>query len=119
MAEVGIVLKLFETSQRFPLRMNLRRPNALPLLGWRDLILCGDIRQLPPPSGKQPFWGTRTFQTLFEVFRLHEDRRHERDLGMQGIKELLAWGGCQPEHHTAVEEDWPVDESLFDFVVDG
>ena len=56
MAEVGIVLKLFETSQRFPLRMNLRRPNALPLLGFRYLIPCGDIRQLPPPYGKQPFW---------------------------------------------------------------
>ena len=53
------------------------------------------------------------------MFRLHEDRRHERDLGMQGIKELLAWGGCQPEHHTDVEKDWPVDESLFDFVVGG
>eukprot|EP00973_Karenia_brevis_P054530 7577686-Karenia_brevis.AAC.1 len=34
-----------------------------------------------------------TFQKLFEIFCLKEDRRHERDHRMREIKEYFAWGG--------------------------
>ena len=119
MAAVDIMFKCFEVLERHPLRPCLRRANALPLLGFRDLILCGDIRQLPPASGQQPFWGTATFQKMFEIFRLREDRRHERDLPMQSIKELLAWGGTRPHDDIDVDKEWPVHDDLFDFFVNG
>ena len=60
---------------------------------------------------------------MFEIFCLTEDRRHERDPRMQGLKELFAWGGCDPPsdvkpsgYHTA---SWPVHDEVFNFVVDG
>ena len=70
-----------------------RRPNALPLFGFRDVILCGDTCQLTPTDDAVPFWASSTFQNYFEIFRLREDRRHERDPHLQDVKELLAWGG--------------------------
>ena len=39
----------------------------------------GDIRQLPPAIGKQPFWATAMFQKYVGIFVLREDRRHEPD----------------------------------------
>ena len=96
MAESDLMLLLREICREIPLTSDLRRPGAFPDFGYRDVIVCGDIRQLPPASGKQPFWASRTFQESFEIFSLEEDRRHEKDLHMQTLKELFAWGGCVP-----------------------
>lgn len=117
MAEEDIVYLLIETCQQIPLRVDLRRRNSLPLFGYRDVILCGDIRQLPPASGKKPFWGTGCFRSYFEVFVLEEDRRHERDSEMRNVKELLAWGGIVPDADQDVTRGWPVDERLHAFIV--
>ena len=101
------------------------------------MIVCGDIRQLPPASGKQPFWASRTFQESFEIFSLEEDRRHEKDLHMQTLKELFSWGGCVPPVDGWAQESrpsdpsdtvpsqadltraWPVDARVFDFAIAG
>ncbi len=56
-----------------PLAPHLRRVElreAVPHIGFRDIILGGDIRQLPPASGEAPFWSTLFFQNLFKVFVL-------------------------------------------------
>ena len=102
-----------------PLPPALRRPGALPLCGFRDLLLCGDVRQLPPASGRAPFWSTQTFQTMFEVFRLREDRRHERDPAMRELKEKMAWGGSLPEPGQGVATAWPVDPDVEEFIDEG
>ena len=91
MAESGLMLFIQSILREVPLPEKLRRPGALPDWGYRDVIVCGDIRQLPPASGKQPFWACATFQQGFEIFCLTEDRRHEKDLHMQHLKELFAW----------------------------
>ena len=120
MAESEIMFIIKERMCEVPLKESLRRPGALPDWGYRDILVCGDIRQLPPASGKQPFWGTKTFQEGFEIFALTEDRGHERDLHMQKLKELFAWGGCEPSHDTTVDSDlsnpWIVHEQVFAFV---
>ena len=82
MAESDLILLLREICREVPLSENLRRAAALPDFGYRDVIVCGDIRQLPPASGKQPFWASDTFQEGFEIFSLAEDRRHEKDIHM-------------------------------------
>ena len=118
MAEEDIVCKLIEICQQIPLRQELRRRNSLPLFGYRDLLLCGDIRQLPPASGKRPFWSTACFRLYFEVFVLKEDRRHERDPKLREIKELLAWGGVEPDESYDHNKEWPVAPLLTAFITD-
>ena len=90
-----------------------------PHTGGRCLMTGGDNRQLPPASGKPPFWSTWRFQNLFEIFVLREDRRHERDAEMRNIKEKLAWGGSIPHHGTAATDGWRVDDDIFNFFVQG
>ena len=97
MADEEMMLTITTICFQLPLLDKYRRRGASPLFGYRDVILFGDLRQLPPASGRKPFWSTQTFQSFFEVFVLREDRRHERDAAMRKLKELFAWGGC--EHH--------------------
>ena len=92
MAEAQVLLSCFHLLQEVTLPRARRRHNALPLAGYRDILLCGDVRQLPPASGRAPFWSTETFHTMFEIFRLREDRRHEREPDMQLLKEKVAGG---------------------------
>jgi hypothetical protein len=137
MAESDLMLLLREICREIPLTSEMRRPGAFPDFGYRDVIVCGDIRQLPPASGKQPFWASHTFQESFEIFSLQEDRRHEKDLHMQTLKELFAWGGCVPPLHAWAQQSqpsgpsdtvpaepdlsraWPVDARVFDFAIAG
>ncbi len=122
MAEQALLFKLAEVLQEIPLLDSLRRVaphKALPLFGYRDMLICGDVRQLPPASGLQPFWGTDTFQRNFEMFVLREDRRHERDPAMRTIKEKLAWGGTIPAETVDPELPWPVDQDVKTFIEDG
>ncbi len=113
---------LFAVCRQVPLREDLRRvpcSEALTFCGYRDLILPGDVRQIPPASGSRPFWSTAPFRTLFEIFMLHEDRRHERDPGMQQLKEKIAWGGSLPDGRRSADDQWPVDSEVVHFVDDG
>ena len=122
MAEDEVIFKLAEVLQEVPLHPSLRRvrpDKAIRFWGYRDVIFCGDVRQLPPASGRQPFWSTQTFQRLVEIFCLREDRRHERDLEMQAIKEKFAWGGTLPPKNATPQHEWPVDRDVFDFVAEG
>ena len=78
--------------QEIPLNTDLRRcadKVGLPQFGYRDVIFCGDIRQLPPASGIAPFWSSWAFRNLFEFFVLREDRRHERDPCMREMKDAV------------------------------
>ena len=122
MAEDELLSSLFEVLQEVPLLESLRRvdePYGFLLTGHRDLIICGDPRQLTPASGRMPFWGTTTFANLFEIFRLDLDRRHEKDVHMQSIKEKFAWGGVQDLPTDSDANPWPVDADVFDLVADG
>ena len=91
-----IMSLLQDLCQQFPLEKSLRCEGRSKLFGYRSLLLCGDLRQIPPASedSPKPFWATNTFQHLFEIFVLKEDRRHARSPGIRRIKELVAWGGC-------------------------
>ena len=84
--------------QAFPLREECRHRvpagKQIPMFGYRDIICAGDLRQSPPADGRQPSRATQLFHRHFEVFVLREDLRHEQDLDMQQLKELIAWGGC-------------------------
>ena len=126
MGECDLILLLRDICCEVPLTVEFRRPGALAEFGYRDVILCGDIRQLPPASGKQPFWGCDSFQEVFEIFTLAEDRRHEKDIRMQRLKELFAWGGCCPPQRLQSADDlsnltspWPVHEEVLDFIAAG
>ena len=68
--------------------------------------MCGDLRQIPPADAEstQPFWGTATFQTKFEIFVLKEDRRHARSPEIREVKELIAWGGVNLDEATATTQ---------------
>ena len=65
MADEELMFNVINICFQLPLLETLRRPGALPLFGYRDVLLFGDIRQLPPASGRQPFWATETFQSFF------------------------------------------------------
>ena len=58
MVEEKIMLTLMSVLQQVPLLPELRRKNALPKFGYRDVIIGGDLRQLPPasPDATVPFW---------------------------------------------------------------
>ena len=100
--EVGMISEpvfkeLIRILQAYPLKRERRHrippKRAIPMFGYRDVILSGDLRQLPPADGKLPLFATHYYHNLFEFFVLAEDRRHEREPAMQTLKELLAWGG--------------------------
>ena len=122
MAEDQVMFKLAEILQEVPLHPSLRRvrpDKSIRFWGYRDIIFCGDVRQLPPASGRQPFWSSHTFQRLVEIFTLREDRRHEKDVAMQNIKEKFAWGGTLPPSDAKAQHEWPVDSDVLDFVTEG
>ena len=122
MSDQETLFTVIQICAQLPLLERLRRPNALPLFGYRDVFLLGDLRQLPPATGNQPFWATETFQDFFEIMVLREDRRHEKDAEMRALKELLAWGGC--EHTRALcndegwEQPWPIDDRVRSAILD-
>ena len=121
MADANSFQHLIDILQEYPLLEPLRRvrpEKAIRLLGYRDAILSGDIRQLPPASGLAPFWSTRQFSDFFEIFMLREDRRHERDKSMQSLKEDLAWGGAVPPTTATPDTPWSVSTEVEDFVLD-
>jgi len=122
MADQETFFTVIQICAQLPLHERLRRPNAIPLFGYRDVFLLGDLRQLPPASGNQPFWATDTFQNFFEIMVLREDRRHEKDAEMRALKELLAWGGCEHarplSNDEGWEQPWPIDDRVQSAILD-
>ena len=57
-----------------------RKENAFREFGYRDVLLIGDVFQMPPASGLAPIVTTSLFQNNFEVFYLKENRRQEKIL---------------------------------------
>ena len=93
MSDFFFMTAFLSTLREIPLDAEFRRcPDSVGLkqFGFRDIIVCGDIRQLPPASGIAPFWSSWVFQNMFEYFVLREDRRHERDPSMQRLKECAS-----------------------------
>ena len=121
MVEENIMLMLLHVLQLVPLLPELRRKNALPKFGYRDVIIGGDLRQLPPasPEASMPFWATDLCYEDFEFFVLTEDRRHEKDPRMQRIKEMLAWGGVPDAELKDAAQPWPVHQDVTQFVLEG
>ena len=93
MTDMETMTSFLVLMQAVPLKPSLRRKNALKLFGYRDVVAAGDTRQLPPANGRRPWWSGSIFRNMFEIFVLRNDRRHERDLAMQTLKEKFAWGG--------------------------
>ena len=122
MADQDTVFEVIKICTQVPVRKPMRQPGALPLFGYRHVLLFGDLRQLPPASSTPPFWASQTFQNNFEIFTLREDRRHERDAEMRNLKELIAWGGhahtTTLSNDTGWEDPWPIDQKLFDAIAD-
>ena len=121
MVEEKIMLTLMSVLQQVPLMPELRRKNALPKFGYRDVIIGGDLRQLPPasPDATVPFWARDLCYEDFEFFVLAEDRRHEKDPQMKRIKEMLAWGGICDAELRDPGEPWPVHDDVKQFVLEG
>ena len=108
--------------REYPLQEQLRRPGAVSKFGYRDIIIGGDVRQLPPASTEcpMPYWASTSFYEDFEMMVLTEDRRHERDLPMQQVKELLAWGGVESLDNLDTEAPaWPVHPLVMSYVTNG
>ena len=59
---------LQETCQAFPLPPEKRKRHAFEHFGYRDVLLIGDVFQMPPASGLPPIVITSLFQKNFEVF---------------------------------------------------
>ena len=91
----GIIRKM---CQRFPLLRHLRKQHASPLFGFRDVMLIGDLCQLPPASGKAPLVTTLDFQERFEFFVLKENRRQEKDVEYARLLNRIRTGGFQDDH---------------------
>ena len=114
---------------QYPLLPSLRRPGALPHFGYRSILLLGDLRQLPPATlgAAQPYWASDSFQRLFEVFWLREDRRHERQPRLHRIKEHLAWGGTDLAGLKSLASctsspcnaPWPPSDEIIEYVTEG
>ena len=115
--------QLLQVCQEYPLRADLRAKFGAPTMrctGYRHLLVFGDIRQLPPASGSRPWWSTKLFLDMFEIFVLREDRRHEKDADMRRLKELLAWGGSEPnKNKLCADEVRSVDPQAAEFVLEG
>eukprot|EP00973_Karenia_brevis_P077616 10786301-Karenia_brevis.AAC.1 len=73
--EEKIMLTLMNVLQQVLLLPELRRKSALPKFGYRDVIIGGDLRHLPPasPDAKVPFWARDLCYEDFEFFMLTED----------------------------------------------
>ena len=57
---------LRQMCQRFPLLAHLRKEHTSPLFGHRDVMLIGDLCQLPPASAKPALVATSDFQQKFK-----------------------------------------------------
>lgn len=120
MSELTLIEKLAEVLQEIPLKPSRRRccvGNSK--FGYRDILFGGDIRQLPPASGRMPYWAVDEFYEDFEIFVLAEDRRHEKDLATHNIKEAIAWGGVSDPMLHNPDDNWPVAEVVMEHIIDG
>ena len=114
-----------EVCQRCPLRLELRKPHAKwGGLGFRDIVLLGDLCQLPPASGVPPVAHTNDFQNRFEFFGLKENRRQEKDnayamlldrIRRGGFVDGHEWSGICVEHYN--EERDIIDDDVQEYFV--
>ena len=84
---------LQDTCQLFPLPPEKRKQNAFREFGFRDVLLIGDVFQMPPASGLAPIVTTSLFQNNFEVFYLKENRRQEKNPAYGKILGSIRRGG--------------------------
>jgi len=79
MMDTKALKKIKKICRTYPLLPEYRKPGASPEYGFRDVVLCGDLSQLPPASGYPPIVTHPDFQNLFEFFVLKENRRQEKN----------------------------------------
>jgi len=108
--------KMKKLCQEYPLEPHLRKPGALPHFGYRDMIICGDLFQLPPASGFPPLVTHPDFRHLFEFFVLRENRRQERNPEYGRMLDLIKRGGGLdfPTMHME-ERSGAVDARVYNF----
>ena len=83
--------KIKKLCSRFPLHPDLRKPNACAEFGYRYVIFCGDLFQLPPASGHPPLVTHVDFQTKFEIMVLKENRRQEKNPSSKDGFVVFVW----------------------------
>ena len=96
--EFGMVdVKCFHILERicctYPLRIDLRKKDALPFFGYRSLKLVGDLFQVPPASGHPPLVVHPYFQTKCEFGVLQENRRQEKNPSYGKLLDCIKKGG--------------------------
>ncbi len=110
--------RMRKNCQEYPLREDLRKAGALPDFGYRDLILCGDVFQLPPASGHPPLVTHRDFQEKLEFFVLRENRRQEKNPEYGKLLDIVKeGGGVKFAGSNASVYEGNVDESVRSFFV--
>lgn len=111
--------KIKKLCQEFLLREDLRKPNALPDFGYRDVIICGDQFQLPPASGNPPIVTHKDFQTKCERCLLwRKFGFKKRNMAFGAVLDLIKrGGGITFSHLNAKEFEGEVDERVKQFFV--
>ena len=66
MVDVRVWNAMKRILQTYPLDPSRRKPNALKEFGYRDIIIVGDLCQLPPASGLAPIVHLPDYQQRFE-----------------------------------------------------
>jgi len=93
MMDTKALKKIKKLCQTYALLPEYRKPGASPEYGFRDVVLCGDLSQLPPASGYPPIVTHPDFQNLFEFFVLKENRRQEKNQRYAFILHQVKRGG--------------------------
>ena len=78
-----------------PLRVDLRKQDALSFFGYRSVKLVGDLFQVPPASGYPPLVVHPYFQTMCELGVLKENRRQEKKPSYGKLLDCVKKGGVR------------------------
>lgn len=96
--------ELFETISLF---LGIVRGNSKPF-GGVQLLLSGDLYQLPPVKGKHFFksgtWRSMSSSGMIETVELTESMRHKEDLEFMNMLSQLRQGACNEEILKALKE---------------
>lgn len=122
MVDTDFWMAMKHLMQLFLLSSHLRKPTAVQAFGYRDIILIGDLCQLPPASGRPPLVTCFGFLHMFDFFVLKENRRQEKYVKHGCVFNKIRRGGVTswPARlkHGYVYERCSIDADVQKYVVD-